>query len=282
MFPIDFLLLLSAMLAGFSVAKRIRRRKNIDVEPLLLRVLIASLIVARVIFVIAYFDMYKNAPWGMLDIRDGGFSSAAGMLAAAAGIAWYAWRTPGGRGPLLLSALAGGTTWAVGAVAATAVFAVPVQMPEVELVRLDGSSVEFSSLTGKPMVVNLWATWCPPCIREMPVLQDAQKNNPDVVFVFANQGESADTIQKFLDREGLSLDNVLLDPRLELGRQTESQGLPTTLFFDARGALVDRRIGELSAATLAQRIRGITRRDTGRGSLQDWMSSGPFPDICTV
>lgn len=251
------------MLAGFSVAKRIRQRKNIDVEPLLLRVLITSLITARTVFVIAYFDMYKNAPWGMLDIRDGGFSSAAGILAAAAGIAWYSWRRPEGRRPLLLSALAGGATWAAGAVAATAVFAVPAQMPEVELGRLDGSSVEFSSLAGKPMVVNLWATWCPPCIREMPVLENAQKNNPDVVFVFANQGESVDTVQKFLDRQGLSLDNVLLDPRLELSGQTESQGLPTTLFFDAGGALVDRRIGELSAATLAQRIEGIARRETG-------------------
>lgn len=260
--PIDFLLLLSAMLAGFSVAKRIRRRKSIDVEPLLLRILIASRIAARVVFVIAYFDMYKNTPWGMLDIRDGGFSSAAGLLAAAAGVTWYAWRSPEGRRPLLLSALAGGTTWAVGAVAATAIFAAPAQMPEVELVRLDGSSVEFSSLASKPMVVNLWATWCPPCIREMPVLEDAQKNNPDIVFVFANQGESADTVQKFLDRQGLRLETVLLDPRLELGNQTQSQGLPTTLFFDAGGALVDRRIGELSAATLAQRIEGIALRDT--------------------
>ena len=94
-------------------------------------------------------------------------------------------------------------------------------------------------------------------------LRDAQKNNPEVIFVFANQGESADAIQKFLDREGLDLDNVLLDSRLELGSQTQSQGLPTTLFFDAKGALVDRRIGELSAATLAQRIRGIAPRDIG-------------------
>ena len=262
-FHINFLLLLGAMVIGSFVAKRIGRPRNVDVEPLLWRVFIASLIAARLVFVIAYFDMYKSAPWSILNILDGGFSPAAGILAAATGIAWYAWRVREGRRTLLLSALTGGATWAVGAVVATAVFAVPVQMPQAELVRLDGSSVRFGSLAGKPMVVNLWATWCPPCIREMPVLRDAQKNRPDVVFVFANQGESVDAIQKFLDREGLGLDNVLLDSRLELSSQTHSQGLPTTLFFDAKGALVDRRIGELSAATLAQRIEGIAPRDIG-------------------
>ncbi len=262
-FPINFLLLLGAMLIGSFVAKRIGRPQNVDVEPLLWRVFIASLIAARLVFLIAYFDMYKSAPLSILNILDGGFSPAAGILAAATGVIWYAWRLQEGRRPLLLAALAGGTAWAVGAVAATAVFAVPVQMPQAELVRLDGSPVQFGSLVGKPMVVNLWATWCPPCIREMPVLRDAQKNNPEVIFVFANQGESADAIQKFLDREGLNLDNVLLDPRIELSSQTQSQGLPTTLFFDATGALVDRRIGELSAATLAQRIEGIAPRDIG-------------------
>ena len=256
-FPINFLLLLGAMLIGSFVAKRTGRPRNVDVEPLLWRVFFASLIAARLVFVIAYFDMYQNAPLGILNILDGGFSPTGGILVAVVGVVWYAWRAREGRRPLLLAAAAGGTAWAVGVVVATAVFAVPVQTLQADLVRLDGSPVQFASLVGKPMVVNLWATWCPPCIREMPVLQDAQKNNPEVIFIFANQGESADAIQKFLDREGLNLDNVLLDSRLELSSQTQSQGLPTTLFLDAKGALVDRRIGELSAATLAQRIDGI-------------------------
>ena len=260
-FHINFLLLLGAMVIGSYVAKRIGRLLNVDVELLLWRVFIASLIAARLVFVIAYFDMYMSAPWSILNILDGGFSPAAGIVAAATGIAWYAWRMQKVRRTLLLSALSGGAAWAVGAAVTATVFAVPPQIPQAELVRLDNSSVQFGSLAGKPMVVNLWATWCAPCIREMPVLRDAQKNNPDVVFVFANQGESADVIQKFLDREGLSLDNVLLDSRLELSRQTNSKGLPTTLFFDAKGVLIDRRIGELSAATLAQRIEGISPRD---------------------
>jgi thiol-disulfide isomerase/thioredoxin len=256
-FHINFLLLLGAMLIGSFVAKRMGRPRNVDVEPILWKVFVASLIAARLAFVIVYFNLYKHAPWSILNILDGGFSPVAGILTTATGISWYAWHVRERRRILLLSALTGGAVWAIGAAVAAAVFAVPAKTPQAELVRLDGSSVQFASLAGKPMVVNLWATWCPPCMREMPVLRDAQKNRPDVVFVFANQGESADAIQKFLDREGLGLDNVLLDSRLELSSQTDSQALPTTLFFDGKGALVDRRIGELSAATLAQRIEGI-------------------------
>lgn len=202
----------------------------------------------------------------MLDIRDGGFSTLGGVLAVAAGTAWYAWREQQGRRSLLLAGLAGGFAWAIATVTLTALTA-PVQMPQANLVRLDGSPVQLSSLAGKPMVVNLWATWCPPCIREMPIFQDAQKNNPNVVFVFANQGESADAIQKFLNRQGLRLDNVLLDTRLELASQTGSNGLPTTLFFDAEGALLDRRMGELSSATLQQRIEGMNSATKGAKSL---------------
>ena len=70
---------------------------------------------------------------------------------------------------------------------------------------------------GTPTVLNLWATWCPPCRREMPVLQQAQGANPDVNFVFINQGEKADDIQGFIDRQGLTLRNVLVDERLQTG-----------------------------------------------------------------
>ena len=49
-------------------------------------------------------------------------------------------------------------------------------------------------IKGKPSVVNLWATWCGPCRAEMPTLAAAQKNTPDVIFVFVNQGESQATV----------------------------------------------------------------------------------------
>ena len=104
------------------------------------------------------------------------------------------------------------------------------------------------------MVVNLWASWCPPCIREMPVLEQAQKDNPDITFVFVNQGEQHETIVHFLNQHNLTLNNVLTDTRSGLGRTTGSQALPTSLFYDAQGRQVNAHLGELSAASLAHNL----------------------------
>src|SRR5690606_40886240 len=60
------------------------------------------------------------------------------------------------------------------------------------LTKLEGGEVRLPTFIGQPTVVNLWATWCPPCRREMPVLRDAQQRYPDIAFIFANQGESAE------------------------------------------------------------------------------------------
>ena len=106
-------------------------------------------------------------------------------------------------------------------------------------------------------MVNLWATWCPPCQREMPVLQKAQAARPDVHFVFVNQGESAQQVAAYLARSGLQLRNVLLDAKGDAGTALGHRALPTTLFFDAEGRLVDTRLGELSEASLAERLANL-------------------------
>ncbi|MBN0545244.1 TlpA family protein disulfide reductase, partial [Pseudomonas aeruginosa] len=85
------------------------------------------------------------------------------------------------------------------------------RLPELSLRNAAGESVQLADFRGRPLVINLWASWCPPCRREMPVLQQAQAENPDVVFLFANQGESAETVRHFLQGENLRLDNLLFD-----------------------------------------------------------------------
>ncbi|HEY8709545.1 MAG TPA: TlpA disulfide reductase family protein, partial [Burkholderiaceae bacterium] len=97
----------------------------------------------------------------------------------------------------------------------------------------------------------------PPCRREMPLLAAAQRQQPDVSFVFANQGEDAPTIAQYLVAEQLLLANVLRDPATALGRKIGSMGLPTTLFYDARGRLVGTHIGALSAASLASNLQRL-------------------------
>ena len=129
-----------------------------------------------------------------------------------------------------------------------------VRLPPLAVQSLEGPTVSLASFQGKPTVVNLWATWCPPCRREMPVLEQAQVQRPDVNFVFLNQGESPDRVRSFLAAQNLPLRNVLLDVHGRAGIELGHRALPTTLFYDARGRLVDTRVGELSQASLGQRL----------------------------
>ena len=128
-------------------------------------------------------------------------------------------------------------------------------LSEMQVTLLFGESIKLAALAdGKPMVVNLWASWCPPCRREMPVLAAAQQREAGVNFVFVNQGEDGATAQRYLSEGRLGLANVLLDPGAALGREVGSGALPTTLFYDASGRLVDTHLGELSAASLASKL----------------------------
>jgi thiol-disulfide isomerase/thioredoxin len=103
---------------------------------------------------------------------------------------------------------------------------------------------------GRPLVINIWATWCPPCRREMPVLQQAQHDYPHVTFLFVNQGETPENVSTFMATTGLMLSHVLFDGTGELARRVGSMALPTTLFYNAEGRLVGSHLGELSRASL--------------------------------
>ena len=126
---------------------------------------------------------------------------------------------------------------------------------------LNGETTTLAALAdGRPLVVNLWATWCPPCRREMPVLAAAQRREPGIGFVFANQAESRAVVERYLNASELTLTHVALDRYAELGRVAGSDVLPATLFYDADGRLIETHLGELSAATLAAKLAVVRRR----------------------
>ncbi|HGY08831.1 MAG TPA: TlpA family protein disulfide reductase [Oceanithermus profundus] len=131
-------------------------------------------------------------------------------------------------------------------------------LPDVELASLGGQPVRLQQFLGRPLVLNLWATWCPPCRREMPLLVRTATERSDVAFVFASQdrGNAAPLVRSFLDQSGLVMEWVLLDPENALQRELKTTGLPTTYFFDREGRLVAKHVGEISPrileASLAQ------------------------------
>ncbi len=263
-FSIPLLATFGAVITSTYVGRRMGRARGVDIEPTLWFAILFAVLVARAAFVARYADLYLDAPLGILDIRDGGFSAPAGIAAMLAAGALLPWGRADTRKPLLASVAAGGVVLALGAALTLASGGEPAPMPALSFSGLDGRAVPLRSLVGKPVVINLWASWCPPCRREMPVLRQAQLNHPDITFVFANQGETADAVRKYMAAEHIALDNVLLDPGARLGSFTSSRALPTTLFYNAKGALVGRRQGELSAATLTARLASLSNA-TGAG-----------------
>jgi thiol-disulfide isomerase/thioredoxin len=220
---------------------------------------LTGFVAARAVFVLRHHDLFSHAPWTALDFRDGGVDAMAGLLVACVVGAELTRRRPPLRRPLLASSLAGIAIWLGGSVLLPALAPPLAPLPELTLRRLDGAELPLRGFQGKPLVVNLWATWCPPCQREMPALSAMQARRPDVGFVFVNQRESAATVQAYLAAHGLRIENVLVDPAGRLGARTGSVGFPTTLFYDATGALRLRHVGELSEATLREKLETLTR-----------------------
>ncbi|WP_426102472.1 prolipoprotein diacylglyceryl transferase family protein [Massilia sp. TSP1-1-2] len=244
-----------AILAVLLVGNRVARARALDVDNALWLVIAVALLAARLVFVARHATLYAAAPLGILDIRDGGFTLLAGVCAGFATAALLGWRQRQQRLPLLSGAGAGGAVFALAALLALAAPGAPVQLPAMHLARLEGGTLSLPALAGRPVVLNLWASWCGPCRREMPVLRQAQLAHPEVTFIFVNQGETPSAITAYLSGQGIALQNVVLDARPGLGRVLDARALPTTFFFDSKGLLIERRVGELSAATLNERLQ---------------------------
>ena len=251
--PIGAILTLLAILVAAGVARATARSKEARVGYALIDMLIAAALAARIAFVVIWFDAYRGTPWSMLDIRDGGFTPWAGLAAALLVALWYVWRRAVLRRPLALGLAAGALSW--GAMFGAISMMSNTALPKTQLYTLAGEPAELVKLAaGKPIVINMWATWCPPCRYELPALAAAQKKETWAYFAFADQGEDPVTVQRYLASAGLNLTNVLLDPGAGIGREISSGGLPTTLFYNAEGRLVDTHVGMLTAGSLASKL----------------------------
>ncbi|MDB6145251.1 MAG: peroxiredoxin [Pseudomonas sp.] len=245
------LLLILALGLATLVGWRVAKRGGANPESALFSLFVLGLLVARLAFVIAYWQQFRPQPLQIIDLRDGGFIVWPGVVAIALGGLWHGWRRPALRRPLGLGLSSGLLFWLL-ATLATNLHEQGVRMPEISLRNAAGESVQLADYQGRPVVINLWATWCPPCRREMPVLQKAQAERDDVVFLFANQAESPQTVATFLAAQGLQLHNVLFDDGGRLAEQVGSRALPTTIFYQPDGRLLGSHLGELSTASLTR------------------------------
>ena len=247
------LLLVLGYAVAVWVAALAQTAKRGNAEPALLPLLVLALLAARAGFVLQHAADYPTV-LAMLDIRDRGFDPWVGWLAAAGGVALWAWRRPALRQSLPLSAAAGGAVVLAGLGLLSLLQPPRPPLPALTLQALQGPPVALSSLRGQPAVLNLWATWCPPCQRELPLLLQAAQQQRGARIVLVNEGEAAPRVAAYLQRQGLKPQGVLLDPESRLLAAYQSPGLPTTLFIAADGTVKRVHIGELSSATLQQGI----------------------------
>lgn len=130
--------------------------------------------------------------------------------------------------------------------------------PDFELPDLDGTPVRLSSLRGRPVVVNFWATWCVPCRAEMPAIQSAyERHRAQGLEVLAvNLLEDEQAIRPFLHELDLTLP-VLLDRDGAVARDYRVTGLPSTFFIDRDGVIRDIQVGALLESTLQAKLEKI-------------------------
>lgn len=254
---IDLVLFLMTIPVWCVIAVRMLGRGIAGARVLLAKTLLSGVIAARAGYVLAHYDHYRHEVWRMLDISDGGFIVFAGFIGAALATLWQGWRQRPLLHPLMTALMAGLLVWSLGLQAFWALRSDVVSLPEITLAGVDGRSVAIQDFSGQPVVVNLWATWCPPCRRELPLLREAQLADKGTVFIFAAQGEPAATVNAYLVSQGLSLRNVLLDSLGQFAIHVGKQAVPTTLFFNDKGFLVSVHVGELSAVALESYLKLI-------------------------
>jgi peroxiredoxin len=154
----------------------------------------------------------------------------------------------------------------VGVTVASSVFGGKEKPPEAgdmlapfELEALEGGMLRTADFKGRPMVVNFWGTFCPPCVEETPALQRMYEKYQDqgVVMLGVNLGEKPVVrVEQFVERFGVTYP-VLLDPELTVRDRYGVRSYPTTFFIDASGKVREVKIGGMAEGYIESQIKQL-------------------------
>ena len=249
------LIFVAAVLAFFGASALLLRKKEAP-RYWDMAVLVGGLLVGRAVFVIANWPAFEPRPLSMLMVWQGGLNPVATLVAGATVAAVFFRRRLRVLARPLAAVAAAALVWFVpNAVAGGAGAGEDGPLlPSAQIRSLDGTEVALQA-GGKPVVVNLWATWCPPCRRELPMLTEiAAAQSEEVAYYLVSQGEEPAVVLDYLEEHSIEGKHIYLDTNAGLSQVLEAQALPTTLFFAADGRFVDGHVGEISAARVLEGI----------------------------
>lgn len=269
------------LIVGFFVAFGLldvysrRSKRNLSAgRGILERSCLIGLISARLVYAAANWNAYVEAPWSVFFFWQPGFYPIPGAIIATVYFIWRVWRIEASTrwvfARAALTSVAATVSLIIGINAMVGLFSDPGilrdgdRFPEFVLQSIDGDTVQLADFSGKPVVLNFWATWCPPCRREMPLLNTAHLQFADqgLVVLGLAVNEPASAVQLFIDTTGVQYP-ILVDVPGSDGPLSKSasilavlgpKGLPTTVFLDRNHIIDQLYVGELSWAYLADRI----------------------------
>jgi thiol-disulfide isomerase/thioredoxin len=236
-----------------------------------------GIVASRLSFVLLNWSSFSAKPWTILYLWQPGYSFSVGLVAALAYIFYRVYRQEVERRRAVVSSLSAG-------------FALPVLLfigmlltmnrfvdveiyipgdtvPNDKVTDLYGEPASFADFVGKGLVVNFWATWCPPCRREMPLLEEVYNKykSRNITVIGVSVDNSRDAIKNYVESVSVTYpiweDSVIRSNNLPGGTSLSSMfgvvGFPTTFFIDANGVIQSSYVGELNLAILNKRISGL-------------------------
>jgi thiol-disulfide isomerase/thioredoxin len=144
----------------------------------------------------------------------------------------------------------------------------PQPAPELLFTDLDGKTATLADFKGKLLVLNLWATWCHPCLEEMPALEQLQVNVPDklVVAAVSEDRGGKKIVEPFLDKLGLKKVKIYLDPKSDIGHAFDVRGLPTSIVIGPDGKVLGKVEGaaEWDSVEMYGVLKPLLPKDPGK------------------
>ena len=237
----------------------------------------SGLIGARLGFVALNWSAYRAAPWTALYVWQPGYLYSSGVLVGAIYALWQVIKISPELRRSFLAVLAG-SYLSAGLLFTTATLSTEFlkqpgiagtgdSAPGIKLQNLSAETVQLSDLAGRAVVLNFWATWCPPCRREMPLLDELHKayGEKGLSVIGLDINESPELVKAYVNTVDVSYPIWVDAPRGAPGYDSTQEtfsrfggvGLPTTIFIDRAGVIRRIYVGELSRGFLQNQAENI-------------------------